>query len=219
MDEMKALIKEAVRVSKELSRIDGGAETTPRIGVVTGKSASQEDPAHEIQRLRSLRYGGDDDGMLAAHDDEESRAAGSARPDDKAKLIELFVAEASPQLLFCDGAIRALLQAEERAFELGYLFRVAQTLAIASGAIGAQRMARLARTAEHFYTALRVKPRSVTPDVVALAQRTNDSLRAEVDRLSVETAAAGADDGLEQLLQEILRATAALEPGRLSKAS
>jgi CheY-like chemotaxis protein len=182
-DELKSLLKEAMRVSKGL---DASTKT-------------QEVPsvAAELQKLKTLRY------------DSESPATPSKVPSpSNDKMVDLFVDEAMPQLLFCEGAIKGLLVQEERSFELGYLFRVMQALTQAAKALGADDFARLSGAAELFYTTLRVRPRVVNDSLVDLAKRTNAALQTSLNQ--IRTSPGNANDAL---IAELQKHTRALEGG------
>jgi chemotaxis protein histidine kinase CheA len=124
----------------------------------------------QIQKLRTLRF------------DQEKAQATS---DDAylLKLRDMFVSEVTPQLLFCDAAIRNMANPQERAFELGYLFRVMQTVGDVAEAIGAANIVELARACEHFYTSLRVTTKNVTDLMMEIASDANSALRDAVNSM------------------------------------
>jgi DNA-binding response OmpR family regulator len=195
-EELKMLILEAVRVSQEMGRL--GIKGAPTKGKIP---AGDSQAVADIQRLRTLRYS-----------DERSVAqvSGAARE----KLLEMFVSEAMPQILFCEAAIKGLQNPEERSFELGYLFRVMQAVRSAAESIGATHIAELASTAERFYTALRVRQRSVNDETIDLATRVNNLLRDLVDNISQ---ARELDASQKAVLAEIRGTASSLEGS--SKAS
>ncbi len=167
-EELKKLLNEALRVSREVSQIGsqgaGGEESFNPLAQDNFTEALQV-----INRLKALRY--------------NNPAASDNPQEERKKVVELFISEAIPQLVFCDGAIKNLESETNRAFELGYLFRVMQTIASAASAINEDPVAQFAKNAEHFYTALRVKPRSVRDDYIALASEANDVLRQAISSI------------------------------------
>jgi DNA-binding response OmpR family regulator len=158
---------------------------------------------NEIRKLRTLRF--------AEGQDEAATAAGSQK-----KLQEMLIAEATPQLLFCEAAIKGLANPDERTFELGYLFRVMQGIAVASDSIGAKHVTELARAAERYYTSLRVRPRAVTEAAIKLAQTANTALMQAVSTVGDANANDHADT-----LDTLARASEELEgaPTLSNKAS
>ena len=164
-EELRSLIVEAVRVSQEVTRLyHKGPAKSP-------EASSESAAMNEIRKLKTLRYS--DSNSSAAKDDSS-----------RERLLEIFVSEAMPQLLFCDAAIKGLENYDERSFELGYLFRVMQAIAAAAESIAAQNIVTVAKEAEKFYTALRIRPRSVNAEVIELAIRTNDVLKNLVNNLT-----------------------------------
>ncbi len=163
---LKQLVTEALRVSQELQKT--GSLRTKTQGAV--KKVDLEYAALQIQKLRTLRF-----------DEEKSHAAS----DDAllSKLRDMFVMEVTPQLLFCDAAIRNMAHPEDRAFELGYLFRVMQTVGDVAEAIGATKIAAIARAAEQFYTTLRVTTKNVTDLMTELASDANTALREGINSM------------------------------------
>lgn len=151
-DELRALLREAMRTSLETQALLDSNRGTG-----------------EIQKLRTLRYSGLETGDAT----KTSPTADSGRR----RLEDLFIAEATPQLLFCEAAIKGLAQLDERSWELGYLFRVMQGIVTAADLIGASVVVDVARAAERLYTVLRVRPRAVTSETIDLAQRANALLR------------------------------------------
>lgn len=189
-EELKMLILEAVRVSQEMNRL--GIKGAPTKGKVpAGESQAMAD----IQKLRTLRY-------------NDERSAPEATSAARTKLLEMFVSEAMPQILFCEAAIKGLQNPEERAFELGYLFRVMQAVRSAAESISAQHVAELASYAEKFYTALRVRQRSVNEETIALALRANDLLKELVDNI---TQVKDLDSAQKAVLADIRRISQNLE--------
>ena len=180
-DELRALLREAFRISLETQALGAGQA----VG--------------EIRKLRTLRYGGDG----AQTPGQSPAGAGDA---GKRRLEDLFIAEATPQLLFCEAAIKGLVQPDDRTFELGYLFRVMQGVAAAAESIGATDVVRVARAAEQLYTALRVRPRAVHGEAIELAQRTNGFLQQ-----LVATVGAAAPAELEALVADLSRLTNEVE--------
>ena len=164
-EELKLLIAEAVRVSHEMKRLDVKGPTKPM------QAANDSNALSEIRKLKTLRY--TDSNSAVAKDDSS-----------KERLLEMFVSEAMPQLLFCDAAIKGLENYDERSFELGYLFRVMQAIGTAADSIAAQNVVTVAREAERFYTALRIRPRAVNSNIIELAIRTNDVLKNLVNNLT-----------------------------------
>jgi DNA-binding response OmpR family regulator len=171
-EELKKLLNEALRVSREVSNI---AAQGPDSGETFNPLAKDNftEALQVITRLKALRY--------------NNPSAVDNPQEDRKKVVELFISEAVPQLVFCDGAIKNLESEVNRAFELGYLFRVMQTIASAASAINEDSVAQFAKKAEHFYTALRVKPRSVRDDYIALAAEANDVLRQAISAIGAET--------------------------------
>lgn len=165
-DELKSLILEAVRVSQEMNRLGIKAAPTRQAMIET-----ENQTVSDIQKLKTLRY--NETGVTRA-------PAGQSRN----RLLEMFVSEAMPQLLFCDAAINGLENAEERSFELGYLFRVMQAIATAGSSISAKSVVEFASEAERLYTALRVRPRAVNDESIGLALRVNETLKGLVNIVS-----------------------------------
>jgi DNA-binding response OmpR family regulator len=179
--ELQALLTEAMRVSRG---VDAAVKPQKEAGI-----------AAEIMKLRSLRFTSD------ANTDEEALEA-------REKMVRLFVAEATPQLIFCSAAIQALAREEERAHELGYLFRVMQALQSAATTLAATEFARLAGAAELFYTSLRIRPRVVTSEHIELATRANAAIQDAVTR--VDQLPKGAH---EDLVAELRQAAELLDNG------
>lgn len=182
-EELRALVLEAMRVGTELNRL--GA---PRVD-----ASKSEQAEGEIQRLKALRY----------HASTPTKAGESP----EARLQELFVAEATPQLLFCDAAVKGLETPDQRSYELGYLFRVMQGIRSAAESVGAKRVAKLADAAERFYMALRVRPNLVTPAILDLAKQVQATLLDAVSK--VGTAEIATND--RDLLQALADLSAGLE--------
>jgi response regulator RpfG family c-di-GMP phosphodiesterase len=189
-EELKLLIVEAVRVSHEMNRLDVKSPAK------TIQNAGDSHAVSEIRKLKTLRY--TDANCAEAKDDSR-----------KDRLLEMFVSEAMPQLLFCDAAIKGLDNYDERSFELGYLFRVMQAIGTAAESISAQNVVTVAREAEKFYTALRVRPRAVTPNVTELAIRTNEVLKNLVNNLTKNFHLLSKDH--ETVVTEIKQKTSNLE--------
>jgi DNA-binding response OmpR family regulator len=193
-DELRGFVKEAMRVAKEMKRLNEGAAQ------VTDTGGGHETAAQQIRKLRTLRY------EEAHGKSNEPLATGNLA---QRKIEELFISEATAQLLFCGGSIKNLSNPEERAIELGYLFRVMQGIADAAVPIGATRLVDLMRAAEHFFTALRVRPHMVSRELIELATNSNHSLQAAVTTL-------GKDDGLvdvDATIEAFAQATAKVESG------
>lgn len=173
-EDLKKLLKEALRVSREVASIDAQLpQGSPEKNFDPLDKDNFTEALHVINRLKALRYSN----AATAEDAQEART----------KVVELFVSEAVPQLVFCDGAIKNLESESNRAFELGYLFRVMQTIATAANAINEVEVALFARAAEHFYTALRVKPRSVSHTYISLATEANEVLRQAISAIGSTT--------------------------------
>lgn len=197
-DELEALISEAMRVSREIQKI-GPAGPAP---VPVGKD--EKAAAKQIQKLRALRYSTDETGAVGPEAKRE-------------KLHELFVAETTPQLLFCEAAIKGMSDVDQRAIELGYLFRVSQAIAAAAEAIGESVIKDVADHAARFYTVLRVRPRAVSPEAIELAHEANVCLRLLVTEAGQGTVAgAQAAAKVRATLEE---ATRTIEEGRALIAS
>ena len=182
-DELRTLLGEALRVSLETQALGGSMV------------------ACEIQKLRTLRYGGEP--AATAHAPQATTTDAGKR-----RLEDLFIAEATPQLLFCEAAIKGLEQPDERAFELGYLFRVMQGIASAAESIGAGDVANVARAAEHLYTALRVRPRAVGREAIQVAQRTNGVLQQLVSTVGTD---AETPEEMADVVTDLQRLTGELE--------
>ena len=166
------LLHEAMRVSRELKKLPDTVESLP--------SGADGQAMLEIHKLGTLRY--------------DLRDLPEAADPKNRRLLDLFVSEATPQLLFCEAAVQALGKAESRSFELGYLFRVMQGIGAAAGSIGADKVKALAQAAANFYTALRVKPRAFAPDYAELAARTNEMLRILVAEVGIASGKGLIDD-------------------------
>ncbi|MCX6109722.1 MAG: response regulator [Proteobacteria bacterium] len=193
-DELRGFVKEAMRVAKEMKRLNEGAAQA------TDTGGGHESAAQQIRKLRTLRY------EEAHGKSNEPLATGNLA---QRKIEELFISEATAQLLFCGGSIKNLSNPEERAIELGYLFRVMQGIADAAVPIGATRLVDLMRAAEHFFTALRVRPHMVSRELIELATNSNQSLQAAVTTL-------GKDDGsvdVDATIEAFAQATAKVESG------
>ena len=142
-------VKEALRVAGEMQRLSGPL------------SRDKLEAKRNINMLRTLRF------------EATGQAQGESGPESNSelhKVEDLFIAEATNQLVFCGTSIKGLGNPEECVMELGYLFRVMQSLAVAAASIGAARLVDVLRAAEHFYTALRVRPSLVIPDHIALGE-------------------------------------------------
>ena len=190
-DELRGFVREAMRVAKEMSRLNAGAQAT-------GAGGGHESAAQQIRKLRTLRY------EEAHGKSNEPLATGNLA---QRKIEELFISEATAQLLFCGGSIKNLSNPDERAIELGYLFRVMQGIADAAVPIGAPRLVELMRAAEHFFTALRVRPHMVSRELIELATNSNHLLQAAVTTL-------GKDDGsvdIAATIEAFAQATAKVE--------
>jgi DNA-binding response OmpR family regulator len=184
-DDLEVILREAVRV---------GCESQDKASAQSGADGR----AHAaINRLKSLRL---TDAAAATE-----AAAGSAR------LTELFAQETLPQLSFCEGAIKGLGNPDQRQFELGYLYRVAQAVAGAGAAIGEQAIAGVANATARFYTVLRVKPQAVSPEVVDLAQRANGLMERLATAAGLPDQAA---DETAELVEELTRAARDIETWR-----
>ncbi len=193
-EELRDFVKEAMRVAKEMKRLSEGAAQA------TGTGGGHESAAQQIRKLRTLRY------EEAHGKSNEPLATGNLA---QRKIEELFISEATAQLLFCGGSIKNLRSPEERAVELGYLFRVMQGIADAAVPIGATRLVELMRAAEHFFTALRVRPHMVSRDLIELATNSNQLLQTAVTTL-------GKDDGsvdIDATIEAFAQATAKVESG------
>ncbi len=194
-EELKTLLREAMRVGLEMKKLGVDKNAAVPQPVVTQATS-------EIQRLRTLRYS----------EDEVS----TKRGDGQSKIHEMFIAEATPQLLFCEAAIKGLNNHDDRAFELGYLFRVMQAIGNAAEAISASGIADLARAAEKFYTSLRVRPRAVNDGIIELAKQTNGALQEAVTGLG--RAVRDAEAHSAEMVTALDKATMDLEAGRALKA-
>lgn len=189
-EELGALLTEAMRVSLGMQELGAGTPS-PR----NAEDEEDQRAMMEINKLKTLRY---------------DRAPSNAEPNKRKKLLELFVNEATPQLLFCEASIKGLQNVEERTFELGYLFRVMQGIGTAAEAVGESQVKTLAGAAENFYTVLRVKPRAVSPEYVDLAVRVNTMLRDLVGRCGDEAGVADAPQ-IDEMIAELQTATGEAE--------
>lgn len=189
-DELGALLSEAMRVSLGMQEL-GSAVQTPK----EEHADTEQRAVLEINKLKTLRY---------------DRAPSGGDTTKRQKLLDLFVNEATPQLLFCEASIKGLKNAEERAFELGYLFRVMQGVATAAEAVGETHIKVLAEMAQAFYTALRVKPRAVTDEAVELAVKANETLREMVGSCGGEPPVVAGDD-VKELQKMLAQATRDVE--------
>jgi chemotaxis protein histidine kinase CheA len=150
----------------------------------------------DIRKLKTLRY-------------TDSHSAAAKNDSCKERLLEMFVSEAMPQLLFCDAAIKGLDNFDERNFELGYLFRVMQAIATAAESISAQNVVTVAREAERFYTTLRIRPRVLNSNTIELALRTNEVLKNIVNNLTKNHQLLSQDH--ESVVTELKQKTNSLE--------
>lgn len=194
-EDLKALIQEALRVNREMVRL--GIKGEPSNTVHSNESQA----VLEIQRLRTLRFA-------------EEKNQGTDTGPSREKLLDMFVSEAMPQILFCDAAIKGLCNPDERTFELGFLFRVMQAVRMAADAVSARGVAEVAFLAERFYTALRVRQRAVSEEIIALASRLNEMLRVQIDQVGQMPSAVKGRD--EALFDEVDSVTKSLERTRAS---
>lgn len=178
--DLVAILTEAVRVGAALNK-------------AMDSRRSKMDPTAEIQRLKALRF---------------TEAQPAIDLTSRKSVHELLVSEAMPQLLFCEAAIRGLADPENRAFELGYLFRVMQALATAASLAGADELCQVAGTAALYYTTLRVRPRAVTPTSIDLATRANGTLQTLLANIGHQSASNSAE-----VIRDLANATAELETG------
>jgi CheY-like chemotaxis protein len=171
-DELKSLLQEALRVSMEYQKIDSNEPVQPLAEKTSSLPVNLRDAVQVINRLKALRYSTNED---------------IAKEDELPRIRELFVSEASPQLIFCEAAIKSLSSPEHRTFELGYLFRVMQTIAQAAAAIHEPSIESFAKTSEYFFTMLRVQPRMVNERLIALAALANEKLRLAISYLGTDS--------------------------------
>lgn len=183
-DDLHRILGEAIRVGKALNQS-------------LARPSPSEQGTAEIHRLRTLRY---------------SESSPSGNDGANSNVQELLIAEATPQLLFCEAAIRGLADPETRVIELGYLFRVMQALATAAASADADALRQVAGAAALFYSTLRVRPRAVDETTVDLASRINAILLSLLAGQGQAPQKATSD-----LIRELSRATAELESG-LSRA-
>lgn len=167
-EELKSLLLEALRVSREFSK--KAAEDTTRTASDSSDSlpSNLRDAVQVINRLKALRF---------------TTNEGAGKHEEIQRVRELFITEASPQLVFCEAAIKNLSIADHRSFELGYLFRVMQTIGQAAAAIKEPTIESFAKTCEHFFTVLRIQPRMVNERLIELAHLANEKLRLAVSYL------------------------------------
>ena len=195
-DDLKNLLREALRVTQVHQQSLKGLDThlgADSSSVGEPSSSPQIRQALQvIHRLKALRY---------------SQDGGGKNQDELRRVRELFVDEATPQLLFCEGAIKNLVHPESRAFELGYLFRVMQTIGQAAGAINESEIETFARSAEHFFTVLRIQPRHVDEALIDLAAQAAEMLRHAIALLGAEHLPEGWGDVKSQLQQHTERLT------------
>ncbi len=191
---LKQLVSEAMRVSLEMQKT--GSIRTRSTGMTS--KLDLEFAALQIQKLRTLRF------------DEEKANAASDEAYLK-KLRDMFVIEVTPQLLFCDAAIRNMANPEDRSFELGYLFRVMQTVADVAEAIGAMKISEIARAAEQFYTTLRVTTKNVTDLMTELASDANKALHEAVNSIDDSGDATTSSDDVVLALRQAAEAIESME--------
>ncbi len=189
-EELGTLLTEAMRVSHGMQEL-GAAVRMPR----ANPADDDQRAVLEITKLKTLRF---------------DRAPAGGESTKREKLLDLFVNEATPQLLFCEASIKGLQNLDERNFELGYLFRVMQGIGAAAEAVGESQVKTLANAAEGLYTALRVKPRAVSPEYVELAVRVNTALRDLVGRCG-DAAAAGDAPNVGEFVVELAIAAREVE--------
>ncbi len=175
-EELGTLLTEALRVSLETQKLSPEKKKP--------QGSDETKALYEINRLKTLRF---------------DNAGQQPERDPKQKLLDHFVNEATPQLLFAEASIKNLMNESERAFELGYLFRVMQGIAAAADAVGERDVKRLSGAAERFYTVLRVKPRAMRGEFVELARRANEKLR-ELVASAGSPAPTSEEGGLDELV-------------------
>lgn len=155
-----------------------------------GKADGLADGSMKLKRLRALRQ--------------------DAAPEgDSARGVDRFVAETEPQLAFCAAAIKGLTDANLRAQELGYLFRVYQAMAQAAQDVGESVVADLADAAARLYTLLRVVPRAYDGKLGGLAESTNrtiiELLTRPSERASTEPLARALESELRLAVETVER--------------
>jgi CheY-like chemotaxis protein len=176
---LQTLIAEALRVSLEQQELL--------------KISKQGNPSNDaeiaIVKMRTLR----------SQDQDKNKSA----PVSNKKLLELFVEEAEPQLLFCKASIEALSDIDKRSSELGYILRVMKTIHTAAQAINQPVLAETLRSAERCYTYLRIKPRSVTDKVLKVLKQTHIEITKMVNQLTLEDHNIEAPEDVIRLLNQI----------------
>lgn len=188
-EQLHDLIKEAMRVSEEQKKLNPASMDSAEEEVET---SSEDQATLEIMKMRTLRY-------------DTTREPPKSDEENQTKLEELFIAEAEPQLLFSEGAIKGLKDPDNRAWELGYLFRVMQAISQAAKVISAEKVIELSTALERCYTALRVRPDAVTDSVIGILESANDELRELVSHVGGESqlAVAGTISQLDAITTSI----------------
>jgi DNA-binding response OmpR family regulator len=143
-EEIVKLVKEAVRVAQERSEliVSRGTGTAER-----GSKSQTNSVENKILSIRALRYRGEADSTNSA-----------IKSAEKARMIELFLAEAIPQLVFSEASAKGLSDTDARTWELGYLFRVMQGIRVAAEAIGLKQIEQFSGAIEGCFTFFRVCP-------------------------------------------------------------
>lgn len=185
-EDIQRLIKEAMRVALERKKILHGSAVHKQVG----------ESEKQILALRSLRF-----------QNEPSSAAVISKDKANIRLIEMFVEEALPQLVFCEASVKGLVDHDTRAWELAYLFRVMQGLKEASSSIGLTRIEKFTDILENCFTVFRVKPGDMTDEQIQLMGRSVSAAQELVSMIGSEenlsSATTQAEEDIAVLLQHI----------------
>ncbi len=189
-EEIKQVVEEAIRVAKEQERLESRVASE-------GGEIGQVEVEKQILKMRALRYSESD--PLSSDSEEHG--------SQENRLIDIFVTEATPQLVFCEASVKGLLDQNSRVWELGYLFRVMQTIRKSAEMLSLERLVKITRNAENTFTFLRVRPSLLRDSHQKVLEQVVVAVRTLVSTLGtkyeVERSVGEAEESLRKIMVEL----------------
>lgn len=192
LDDIEILIGKALRVSWQKQKLKSSAPSTVE-DKVDAEAMEVQDLMQHIKALRS------EDTLAVGLDVEEQESESSSGVDE---LIEPLVTETTSQLVFCEAAIRGLNDPENGAYEVGYLFRVIQSIRMAAEALQLTEISSFANNMEEVYVNFRVHRTQANQRHIEILLSANEMLKNMVEALVGDESGPSASE-IEEKLNEL----------------
>lgn len=172
-EDLQSVVKEAIQAGREQRQLITMMNTQPDQNLESIALAEMQ-----ILRMRTFR----------AKRDEFNQPVTKGNTNNWQDLRNLFVSEAEPQLMFCQGSIENLSEGAVCQQELGYLLRSIQSVRLASEAIRLTHISDMAWSVELFLAALKSKQEALKPEQINLLKSALADLNTKISALTSKEA-------------------------------